>query len=195
VKFAKRRRAAPEGVTMSSTNSFSGARENAGVYVKKMVEIVGDRDPVAMMAAAPDALRAAVASFPAGKETIAEAPGKWSLIDVVKHLADTEIVFAYRVRMILSHDTPDIQGFDQDRWANNVRYDGAAVGDFLDMATMLRQMNLRIYRALSGSDLERYGVHSERGNESVWRLLRMCAAHDEVHLAQIVRIATAVASS
>jgi len=95
--------------------------------------------------------------------------------------------------MILSHDSPDIQGFDQDRWATNVRYDGATVGDFVDLAIAIRSMNLRIYRTLGPADLERYGVHSERGNESVWRVLRLCASHDEVHLAQIARIASAVA--
>lgn len=179
---------------MSTRNPFSYSNENPDAYVKKMIEIVGDRDPVAMMASASAALRTAVASFPAGKEAVVEAPGKWSLLDVVKHLADTEIVYGYRVRMILSHDTPDIQGFDQDLWASNVRYDGATVGDFVDMAATLRRMNLLIYRALTPGDLERYGVHSERGNENVWRMLRMCAAHDEVHLAQLARIAAAVAS-
>lgn len=178
---------------MSSSNSFADARANADAYVKKMLAIVGDRDPVAMMSATPELLRAAVASFPSGKESLPEAPGKWSLIDVVKHLADTEIVYGYRVRMILSHDSPPIQGFDQDRWATNVRYDGASASDFVDLAIAIRLMNLRIYRALGPAELERYGVHSERGNESVWRVLRLCASHDEVHLAQIARIAAAVA--
>ncbi|MGK2857885.1 MAG: DinB family protein [Thermoanaerobaculia bacterium] len=177
---------------MATSNSFADARANADAYVKRMIEIVGDRDPVVVMEASLESLRIAVASFPAGKEAVAEAPGKWSLLDVVKHLADTEIVYGYRVRMILSHDTPDIEGFDQDRWASNVRYDGATVADFLDMAVTVRAMNLRIYRALTPSDLERYGVHSERGKESIWRTLRMCAAHDEVHLSQIARIAAAV---
>ena len=177
---------------MTSTNAFADARANAETYVARMIEIVGDRDPIAMMAAAPNALRAAVAAFPKGREMVAEAPGKWSLLDVVKHLADSEIVFGYRTRMILSHDTPPIQGFDQDLWANRVRYEGATVGDFLDMAATLRRMNLLIFGSLSESDLQRYGVHSERGNETIWRMLRMCAAHDEVHLAQIARIAAAV---
>jgi len=180
---------------MSSSNSFADARANADAYVKKMITIVGDRDPVAMMSATPDLLRAAVASFPGGKELLPEAPGKWSLTDVVKHLADTEIVYGYRVRMILSHDTPDIQGFDQDRWATSVKYDRATVADFADVAIAVRAMNLRIYRALEPADLERYGVHSERGNENIWRVLRLCASHDEVHLAQIARIAAAVASA
>lgn len=179
---------------MSSSNPFSYSSENPDAYVKKMIEIVGDRDPVEMMASSSSLLRAAVASFPAGKETVIEAPGKWSLLDVVKHLADTEIIYGYRARMILSHDTPDIPALDHDLWASKVPYDGATVGDFVEMASTLRRINLLIYRALTPGDLERYGVHSERGNENVWRMLRMCAAHDEVHLAQIARIAAAVAS-
>ena len=51
-----------------------------------------------------------------------EAPGKWSATEVVQHLADSELVLGFRMRMILTEDRPALQGYDQDRWAGTLRY-------------------------------------------------------------------------
>ncbi len=173
---------------MSFSNTYQTAKSDAEEYVRMMIDIVADRDPIEMLAGAMKNLRDELARVPAEKLTIPEVEGKWSIFDVVRHLAETEMVYGYRVRMILSHDTPEIRGFDQDRWASIVKYDGATVDEFLSMLEVLRTLNLKIYRGLTEDETHRFGVHSERGPESVGRMLKLCAAHDEVHLKQIQRI-------
>lgn len=177
---------------MSVSNSYDQAKSGADEYVKAMIGMVGDRNPIAMLGGAVARLREEIARIPQGKLTLPEAEGKWSITEVVRHLAETEMVYGYRIRMVLSHDTPEIQGFDQDKWASLVSYDGATIDDYLSMLEILREMNLKVYRCLREEQLHRFGVHSERGPESVGRQIKLCAAHDEVHLKQILRIASKV---
>lgn len=177
---------------MSFSNSYDQAKSSADDYVRAMVGLVGDRNPVEMLEQGVARIRDEISRIPKDKLAIPEAEGKWSITDVVRHLAETEMVYGYRIRMVLSHDTPDIQGFDQDKWANLVCYDCASIEDYMTMLEILRSMNLKVYRCLKEEQLHRFGVHSERGPESVGKQIKLCAAHDEVHLQQIRRIAAKV---
>ncbi len=121
-----------------------------------------------------------------------EKPGKWSILDVVQHLADSELVYGYRIRMIVSHPTPDIQGFDQDLWAKELDYSKRRMADALAEFRSMREANVRLLKALGPEKLARYGNHSERGKEAVSHMLKLYAAHDLVHLKQIERITKTV---
>jgi hypothetical protein len=114
------------------------------------------------------------------------------VLEVVQHLADTELVCGYRLRMIVSHPTPDIQGFDQDRWAKELEYGSRRLTDALSEFRSLRESNMRLLRSLGPEKLARYGYHSERGQESVLQIAKLYAGHDLVHLQQIERIKQAV---
>jgi len=177
---------------MSFSNAYAQATSGADEYVKAMIELVGERDPLKMLEGGVARLREEIARIPKEKLNVPEAEGKWSIIEVVRHLAESEMVYGYRIRLVLSHDTPEIQGFDQDKWAKLVCYDCASVDDFMAMLEMLRAMNLKVYHCLKEEQMHRFGLHSERGPESVGRMLRLCAGHDEVHLKQIRRIASKV---
>jgi hypothetical protein len=124
-----------------------------------------------------------------------EAPGKWSICQVMQHLADSDLVWGYRVRMILSHDRPQIVGYDQDLWANRLHYDEADPDAALDQFDCLRRCNLALLRKTSEEDRQRVGVHSERGEESVEHLIRLYAGHDLLHLRQIARSRASLKSS
>ncbi len=117
-----------------------------------------------------------------------EAPGKWSVIEVVQHLADTELVYGYRVRMILTHDDWPIETYDRDAWARRLRYQDVPLGHALEQLRALRGANLRLYRSLDAADLARSGVHAARGPESLELTIRLLAGHDLVHRRQIDRI-------
>jgi hypothetical protein len=145
-----------------------------------------------VLAATPEAVEQSVAGLDETRLRRPEAPGKWSVIEVVQHLADTELVCGYRIRMILSHLTPDIQGFDQDRWANELEYGKRRLADALSEFRSLRESTIRLLRSLGPEKLARYGYHSERGQESVLQMTKLYAAHDLVHLKQIERIKQAV---
>jgi len=122
-----------------------------------------------------------------------EAPGKWSMIEVAHHLADSDMVVGARVRMMLAEERPPIAAYDQDLWVANLRYRDAALDDVLAQFAALRAANLRVARRLTAPELARVGIHSERGGESVGYTLRLQAAHDLVHLDQIARVRRAAA--
>jgi DinB superfamily len=110
------------------------------------------------------------------------------VIEVIQHLADSELVAGYRFRMVLSEDPPALQGYDQDRWAREFRYREIRLGQGLDQLRGLRIANLHLWRSLDPVPLQRGGIHSERGPESAAILLRLMGAHTPVHRRQIDRI-------
>ena len=164
------------------------ARETGAGYIQSLLDALGARDPLTVMAATPAAVKDAVAGLDHARLTRPEAPGKWSILDVVQHLADSELVCGYRVRMIVSHPTPPIQGFDQDLWARELEYDKRDLGEALEEFRTLRESNVRLLRLLSSQKRERFGIHSERGEESVAKMMGLYAGHDLIHLKQIERI-------
>lgn len=111
---------------------------------------------------------------------------------VLQHLADSELVWGYRLRMVLAHDRPQITGYDQDLWAARLEYDDADPDQALKDFAALREANLRLLARASADDLKRVGVHAERGEESVAHMIRLYAGHDLLHLAQLARIRHAV---
>lgn len=121
-----------------------------------------------------------------------EAAAKWSVIEVVQHLADSDLVFSYRLKMMLTEDRPPLLGYDQDRWAGELRYREMPFELALDQLRSMRSVNLHLLRRLSPTQLERGGRHSERGPESAGFLLKLMGAHDLVHRRQIDRILSTV---
>jgi hypothetical protein len=166
--------------------------ETARAYVAALLDALGDRDPIETMARTPAALRDAVAGLSDEALRTPERPGKWSVVEVVQHLADTEVVYGYWMRVTVAQDRPSIPGYDQDAWAKNLRYDAVRVEDALADQEALRTMNLRWLRSLTDEEMERVGIHAERGEESIHQITRLLAAHDLVHLRQIERIKGAV---
>jgi hypothetical protein len=114
-------------------------------------------------------------------------------VQVLQHLADSELVWGYRLRMVLAHDRPAITGYDQDLWATRLHYEAADPRQALEEFSMLRGANLRVLARASASDLARVGLHAERGEESVAHMIRLYAGHDVLHLEQMARIRRAIA--
>ena len=166
--------------------------DKPGEYAQGLLNRLGDRDPLAVLGDQVSALRVFFDGLPDDVIRQPEKPGKWSMIEVANHLADSDLVVGFRLRMILAHDRPEITAYDQDLWANQLRYREAKLSDVLDQLEAVREGNLRIARRLTPEQLGRVGVHSERGGESVGYLLRLAAGHDLVHLDQLARIRRAV---
>jgi hypothetical protein len=116
------------------------------------------------------------------------APGKWSIAEIVAHIADTELVGGYRIRAILGAPGTPIQGFDQDAWVTALHYDKRDPHKSFEQFCALRAANLALLKTLTPEQWEHYGMHSERGKESVAHIARMFAGHDINHLVQIERI-------
>lgn len=170
------------------TNPAGGARAAAGEYIAALLELLGDRDPLTVQAELPDAVRELTAGLSGEELGRLEEPGKWSILQVVEHLADQELVNGFRLRSIVAEDEPPLRGYDQDLWARRLRYGSAGLEPVLDELRALRARNLRLYRSLSEAELDRVGLHDERGPESARRLRALTAAHDLLHRRQIARI-------
>jgi uncharacterized damage-inducible protein DinB len=114
------------------------------------------------------------------------APGKWSVREIVAHLADCELVFAFRLRQTLAEDHPTIQPFDQDCWAARyASYDFAAA---LRLFEAMRVWNILLIDGVGSAERQRPTSHPERGAMNFWTIVETMAGHDINHLQQIERL-------
>ncbi len=173
------------------SNPASSAAADTAAYVAALLQLLGDTDPVAILEKTPVDVRRFLDTVPAELITRPEAPGKWSIRDVVQHLADSELVGGFRLRMVLAHDRPGLTGYDQDLWASRLRYADVDARDAFDQFAALRRGNLRLWRGLTAADLARVGLHGERGEESLEHMRQLYAGHDLLHLNQLERLRAA----
>lgn len=157
-------------------------------YADSLFALLGHRDPLEVQAELVPWIGARTAELDDAALRRPEAPGKWSVIEVVQHLADTELAYGYRVRMILTHDAWPMELFDREGWARELGYRDVQLDGALDQLRALRAANLRLYRSLDGARLARVGIHAERGPETVATCIRLLAGHDLAHRRQIDRI-------
>lgn len=176
------------------SNPLARSHEEAKAYTAAILDLLGSREPLAVLHGTRDALRQAVSGLDDRQLAQPEAPGKWSIRQAVQHLADSELVWGWRLRLVLAQDRPVLTGYDQDAWAERLRYNEANVDDALNEFALLRRANLRLLSQASVDDLKRVGVHSERGEESVEHMIRLYAGHDLLHIRQIERIRQVVAT-
>lgn len=144
---------------------------------------LGDRDAVQTIATTPPALRALVDA--SGPEAVNRppAPGKWSVREILCHLADCEITFAYRLRQALAEQHHRIQPFDQDAWsAVYAAYDAPTA---LAAFTAARNWNLAFIKALPAAALDKPLTHPERGDMVIRTIIETMGGHDVNHLRQI----------
>jgi len=170
------------------SNPSAGAVGAGAAYTRAILEILGERDPLDVVRATPARLEELVSGLAREVLTRPEAPGKWSVVAVVQHLADSEIAWSWRLRLILAEERPPLTGYDQDLWAERLHYGEVRLDDALDLFKATRRANLRLLDALEPQDWKRVGVHAERGEESVEHILRLYGGHDLAHLRQIERI-------
>jgi hypothetical protein len=170
------------------TNPAGAAAEHARAYVDAILDLLGDQEPRVVLESTAARLRQIIEATPPGVMTRPESPGKWSMAQVLAHLADSDLVWGWRLRLILAQDRPTLTGYDQDAWADRLGYAGIAPRDSLALFDVLRRSNLTLVERATEDDLERVGVHVERGEESLAHQLRLYAGHDLLHLNQLERV-------
>ncbi len=114
------------------------------------------------------------------------APGKWNLREVMAHLADCEVVWAWRMRYALEMERAAIQPFEQDAWAQ--MYAHYSVEEARAAFTALRQWNVAFVAGLSDAQRKKVYVHPERGEETLWTIVEIMAGHDLHHLALLEKV-------
>jgi len=162
--------------------------ETSAAYVRAVLELVGDRDPLSILGETPARIIRVLDGVPQDALYVEEEPGKWSVAQVVQHLADSELVWGCRLRRILAETRPALHGYDQDEWSVRLGYDEVELEDAMDLFVPLRRSNLRLLRRAGPEEMDRTAVHAERGEADLSTLIRLNAGHDLAHLRQIERI-------
>ncbi len=162
--------------------------ETVQQYTQRLLSYAGGKDPLRLQQAAPKKLAAMLKGKNRKQMTRRPAPGKWSIAEIVAHLADSEIAIAWRLRQILSTNTVPIQAYDQDSWAKTFSYARRDPRTSLVIFTTLREANMALLKSVPRKLWDNYGIHQERGHESVSHVVQMVAGHDLNHLQQVESI-------
>ena len=151
---------------------------------------LNSQDPIPVLTTTAGRLQTLTAGLTGARVNTPPAPRKWSICEIVAHLADCEIVFSFRLRQTLAPalDQPHaiIQPFDQDAWAK--RYEAYQFEPALALFQAARNWNLLYLTTVSQDDRHRRVTHPERGTMPFWTIVETMAGHDINHLQQIERL-------
>lgn len=157
-------------------------------YTQRMLNHSQGKDPLRLQQAAPKKFAALTKGLSKKQLSRRPAPGKWSIREILAHMADAELVIGYRLRLILASNGTAIQAFNQDAWAETFGYVRCDPKVSLETFRTLRESNLRMLSSVPNGTWKNYGEHSERGRETVEHIVKMIAGHDLNHLQQVERI-------
>lgn len=169
--------------------------ETAQQYIQRILSHVEGQDAIKMQRATAAQLKKLIQGLTPKQLKWQPAPGKWSIAEIVAHLADTEIVASWRMRSVLGSNGTAIQPFDQDAWASVFQYGQRDPKQSLEVFRVLRENNLAMLKALPPERWDSYGMHAERGKETIAHLARMFAGHDRNHILQIENISKQLKSA
>jgi uncharacterized damage-inducible protein DinB len=154
---------------------------------------LGGQDPLKVIRKTPQELLKLVGEIPARALRKPIAKGKWSVYELIGHLADCEVMFTARCRLVAFDKNPVLASFDQDRWMEGWRREKEPLADALVRFLALREAQIRLFRKLPAAAWRRKGTHQEAGPLTLRDLLERCAGHDRHHLAQIRAFAATAA--
>ena len=162
--------------------------ETVQQYTQRMLANTQGQDPIKLQSSTAKKLARLIKGVSASKLRKRPAPDKWSVAEILAHLADAEIVVGWRMRLILGSPGTPIQAFDQDTWVTAGHYGKRDPRRVLAQLQAAREANLDLLKSLTPDQWKHFGMHSERGQESIEHIVRMIAGHDLNHIHQIERI-------
>ncbi len=163
-------------------------KETPQQYTQRILSHAQGQEPLKIQAATPKKLQRLLGRATASKLRKRPAPDKWSIAEIVVHLADAEIAGSWRMRLILGAPGTPVSAFDQDSWVTALHYDKRDARKALEQFRVLRETNLAMLKALTPEQWKHFGIHSERGEETIEHMVKMFAGHDLNHIAQIEQI-------
>jgi uncharacterized damage-inducible protein DinB len=146
-------------------------------------EYLGDQEPLKVLSLTARRIEAILEDLGSVRVDEPPAPGKWSAREIVCHLADCELVFAFRLRQTLSEDHHVIQPFDQEKWA--AKYTGYDAREALTAFHAVRNWDLAFIRSLAPEEHAKPVLHPERGTMTFQNIVETMAGHDINHLRQL----------
>jgi hypothetical protein len=133
--------------------------------------------------AGPGELREALSGLSRGQLITRPIPGKWSVLEVVCHLADTDANIAHRLKRVLSEERPRFERVQPDLMLAALAYHGRDVEEELTIFDLTRRQMGRILRASPAAAWERTGIVGDRGERSVTQMLNGAIGHLRHHVA------------
>jgi uncharacterized damage-inducible protein DinB len=164
--------------------------ETAQQYTQRILGHMEGQDPMKVQSATPAKLKKLIQGLTPKQLKWQPGPGKWSIAEILAHLADAEIAGSWRMRLSVSASGTALAPFDQDSWAAEFQYQKRDAAKSLETFRVLRENNLTMLKMLPKESWERYGMHQERGKETVARIVQMFAGHDRNHTLQVEQIVT-----
>jgi hypothetical protein len=163
-------------------------KETVQQYMDRISGLMEGKKPLAVQSATVKKLERLIKGVPAAKLRKRPAPKQWSVAEILAHMADAEIVGAFRMRFILGAPGSPIVAFDQDSWAASLGYAKRDPRKSLEQFRAVREGNLAMLKSLKPEQWKHYGMHSERGQETIERMVLMFAGHDINHTRQIEKM-------
>jgi hypothetical protein len=155
--------------------------EDVQSYKKRLLGYLGDQDPVNILSGTPERLRQLLEQ---NKSENKPSSDRWSRLQLLAHFTEGEMIFAVRLRIIATDSGANIQAYDQEKFMERAAYLQQQPEKTLDLFNALRNANLSYIKSLPEEAWENYGIHSERGKETIRDLVSLYAAHDLNHLKQ-----------
>jgi hypothetical protein len=162
--------------------------ETVQQYIQRILSNSAGKDPMKVQKATPAKLKKLIQGKPAARLRKRPAPGKWSAAEIIARLGDAELATSWRIRQILSAPGIPLQAYDQNVWAATGRYEKRDARKSLELFRVLREANLALLKSLTPAQRKKYGLHAERGVETIDHITQMMAGHDLNHLAQVERL-------
>ena len=167
---------------MKAIRSVSHIRD---AYVKRILSNTIGKDAFRIYARTPDRLNKLLRGLRRSQLRSPVVRGKWSIAQIVNHLYDSELVMGFRYRMAIAQPRSRLQAFDESKWAKRLRYESSDPMMKLELFVKMRQDHVALLRSLRPREWKLYGMHEERGKETIERMVQMMAGHDINHLRQI----------
>jgi hypothetical protein len=163
-------------------------KETVQQYMDRISGYTKGKQPLAVQAATAKKLERMIKGVSTAKLRKRPAPDKWSVSEILAHLSEAEIVGSFRMRLILGAPGTPVAAFDQDAWVVSGHYEKRDPRKSLEQFRVLREANLALLKSLTPEQWKHYGMHAERGQETIERIVLMFAGHDINHLQQVERI-------
>ena len=164
--------------------------ENQDEYKARILSHVHGKDPIAVQRRTPELLAQLIAGYPEADLHKRPEAGKWSVAELLAHLADAEIAASWRYRQMIEHNGAPLPPYDQNLWSTLGSNASRNAVDSLQLFRLLREANVRLFEKLTDEQWGSHGVHAERGEMSVRDLMEQIAGHDLNHMEQIRNILT-----
>jgi hypothetical protein len=157
-------------------------------YKARILSYVEGKDPLEVQRQTPGLLAQLTDGVPEAKLQQRPDRDRWSVAELVAHLADAEVACSWRYRQMIEHNGSPLVPYDQELWNKLGSYASRRPSEALQLFRLLRENNLRMFETLTAEQWECYGMHAERGKMGVRDLMQQIAGHDLNHVEQIRKI-------